>query len=625
MDGVVEVFGEGFPVVVWGASGDRDFVRNVVSELSRGYRAFVGENAEYEEVLGWSKVLPVVFDVFGSFPIVLEYPVLGGPERIDVIVVGRRRALVIEGKYWSDDVRRVNHFVLVGGEKRIDPCYQLENYVSKLRYLHSASRRFEFDGAVFFDGAMYRDGCKIMLNRESLSLWLDWLDEPGDRDSVSEIVNGRFEISKELIRFISENKEALLKGAVDTLLGGGYGLTEEQLVVVGDVMDSLEAGEDKAFIVKGVSGSGKTLVALTLFFEALSMGYKTLLTYRNNRLLNTIRKSLGDISVALGRRRERLSGLIRFYSMGPQGRYRGVAEKNFPIDKYGFLDLVIYDEAQRMTYENINVSMRRSKVKVYFYDDDQVLIGDESGVRESFIEAASTNKVPYKEYTFSSPRRIPASYLISVNELLEGRGFNPGGFDFRVYDDIQEMLKRLGELRDRGHRVALVAAFTETPGRKKAKTPDNLRIGYPLCMRYNTKEGKCLKYSDLDIYKGLDIEIYWLMDEKNEYPQYWMGKLDPLKYCASVYGAQGFEAEYVGVIWGRDLIWRDGWRVNPNPITDNIGNAVSLASLARKDPKQALKLLKNRYLILLTRGTKGVYVFFEDKDTGEFIKSLLRG
>ncbi len=99
------------------------------------------------------------------------------------------------------------------------------------------------------------------------------------------------------------------------------------------------------------------------------------------------------------------------------------------------------------------------------------------------------------------------------------------------------------------------------------------------------------------------------MDEKTEYPAYWMGKLDPLSYCASVYGAQGFEVEYVGVVWGRDLIWRGKWTVNPGPITDNVGGNNSLASIARRNRERALFLLRNRYLILLTRGTKRVYVF----------------
>ena len=63
--------------------------------------------------------------------------------------------------------------------------------------------------------------------------------------------------------------------------------------------------------------------------------------------------------------------------------------------------------------------------------------------------------------------------------------------------------------------------------------------------------------------------------------------------------------------------------VNPEAITDNVGGRNSLANIAKRDPEHALRLLKNRYLILLTRGTKGVYVYFEDKKTEEYVKSLL--
>ncbi|MEJ2779537.1 DNA/RNA helicase domain-containing protein [Stygiolobus sp. CP850M] len=43
--------------------------------------------------------------------------------------------------------------------------------------------------------------------------------------------------------------------------------------------------------------------------------------------------------------------------------------------------------------------------------------------------------------------------------------------------------------------------------------------------------------------------------------------------------AQVFDAHYVGVIWGRDLIWRNnGWTVNPGPITDYVGGRFSLRS-----------------------------------------------
>jgi hypothetical protein len=65
------------------------------------------------------------------------------------------------------------------------------------------------------------------------------------------------------------------------------------------------------------------------------------------------------------------------------------------------------------------------------------------------------------------------------------------------------------------------------------------------------------------------------MHERVEYPRYRNGELDPLKYCSLVYGAQVFDAHYVGVVWGRDLIWRNNvWTVNPDPITDYVGGAL---------------------------------------------------
>ena len=611
---IIETDEEGFPVVVWSTEKSSDFVREVTHYLINSYKTFLHEDPDYESISGWAFIFPVIFDVFEDYPLILEYPVLGGPERVDVIVVGRNKALIIEAKEWRGNVFEINYLVKVDGDLRVDPCYQLENYISKFRFLHSASENMDFNGLVFVHGTHYSDSCKISLDSEDLKKYIGWLGDPGDVRDVENIVNGRFQLSEKLIEYVKRNKQGLLKNAVDSLLGGGYGLTEEQLIVVDNVLDSLKKGENEAYFIEGVSGSGKTLVALTLFFEAISRGYKTLLAYRNNRLLNTLRVSLG----------KELSSLIRFYSMGPQGRYKGVAEKNFPFLKYGFFDLIIYDEAQRMTEENIEISLSRSRVKVYFYDEEQVLIGNEAGTGDTFTSVCRGRGFVCERREFSIPRRIPRSYLREVRKLLNGNGFNPKDLEFKVFEDVRIMLNELNVLKDRGHRIALVAAFTETPGNKKnPKAPDNLRMGYPLCKLYDPVSDMCKKYSNLTLYKDSDIKIYWLMDERKEYPMYWMGRLDPLKYCASIYGSQGFEAEYVGVIWGRDLIWRDKWTVNPDPITDNIGNKNSLAKLAKKNENKALELLKNRYLILLTRGTKGTYVFFEDNGTREYIKSLI--
>jgi len=40
-------------------------------------------------------------------------------------------------------------------------------------------------------------------------------------------------------------------------------------------------------------------------------------------------------------------------------------------------------------------------------------------------------------------------------------------------------------------------------------------------------------------------------------------------------------------------------------------------------PRQAAEFLKNMYRVLLTRGLKGCYVFFEDKEIENYVKARM--
>ena len=59
-----------------------------------------------------------------------------------------------------------------------------------------------------------------------------------------------------------------------------------------------------------------------------------------------------------------------------------VFTKKFGISS---IDLIIFDEAQRMTEEEIKNSPR-GIVNVYFYDDSQVFIKNEVGTRDNFLK-----------------------------------------------------------------------------------------------------------------------------------------------------------------------------------------------------------------------------------------------
>ena len=123
-----------------------------------------------------------------------------------------------------------------------------------------------------------------------------------------------------------------------------------------------------------------------------------------------------------------------FYSTGRR-EPPGVGEKGFEewfTKEFGNLniDLIIFDEAQRMTEEVIKNSPR-GIVDVYFYDDSQVLIGNEVGTRDNFLKYLTN----VKEYELPSPVREPKQYLDFVKRILEGVKGNLGNFDFRIFDD----------------------------------------------------------------------------------------------------------------------------------------------------------------------------------------------
>jgi len=84
-----------------------------------------------------------------------------------------------------------------------------------------------------------------------------------------------------------------------------------------------------------------------------------------------------------------------------------------------------------------------------------------------------------------------------------------------------------------------------------------------------------------------------------------------------IYTAQGFEFDYVGVIVGKDLVYdfdAQTW----------VGHkAESHDTVVKRSGEQFLDLVKNTYRVLLTRGLKGCYVYFMDKETERFVKSRM--
>ena len=99
---------------------------------------------------------------------------------------------------------------------------------------------------------------------------------------------------------------------------------------------------------------------------------------------------------------------------------------------------------------------------------------------------------------------------------------------------------------------------------------------------------------------------------------YWASS-DPhgLEQVGCVYTAQGFEFDYVGVIFGRDLRYDLQAGVWIGDKTQSHNAVVKLAG------ERFVELIKQTYRVLLTRGMKGCYFYFMDESTRHFVQSRI--
>jgi len=103
---------------------------------------------------------------------------------------------------------------------------------------------------------------------------------------------------------------------------------------------------------------------------------------------------------------------------------------------------------------------------------------------------------------------------------------------------------------------------------------------------------------------------------------------DPLCEVGCPYVVRGFDYDFLGVLWSKDLVWRDGWQADPTHIFESAWRKTLSAAKKRKNDIASQRALVDRllrgYRILLSRAIHGVHVCFEDEPTREHVESLLR-
>jgi len=588
-------------------------------------------NAWNSSIENFKKILLYVKST--GLDIILEQDLPLANERIDAVLIGKNpsgklTAIIIEFKGWTFINPVSDEIVQCDLGRSMNPEYQLENYLGKLRFCNTCSEFYDFIGVINLYN-LPKVQCnlefknKTYFNGENLSFgsFINSLNlTEASEDEIDLFINGKYTQNNKLFDAIKNNAESIFNASRTVLAASGFGLSEEQINLLSEIENDINQGNKVTYLVQGSPGSGKTLLAISILLSSLSKNKNSILAFMNNRLIACVRDVFNNLKNAQGNQLA-TGGVIKFYSTGNIDR-PGVAENGYN----GRHDVVIYDEAQRMNAENIRNSYMRGNVNVIFFDENQRLNYNERGTLSNFKNIADGNGIEIRECFLKGSYRVEGGmeynvwlekFITDPAEFKEQSSWNQI-YDLRIFNSFDEVIQVLKDKRDEivGTKVALAASFTESNGNMgDLLATNNIRIGRDLL-------------TDMIHYNQMIYNIYWLM-KPEEYVSFWIdGECNDLTKCASIYGAQGFEADYVSFVWGRDLVIRNGtWELGSHcedfPAVARPSTLKYImkqeANIDRGKYDIAMTLLKNRLRIFLSRGIKGTYVFCEDDETREFL------
>jgi uncharacterized protein len=186
---------------------------------------------------------------------------------------------------------------------------------------------------------------------------------------------------------------------------------------------------------------------------------------------------------------------------------------------------------------------------------------------------------------------------------------------------IRETANDILDIDDYDFRIVDSPAELHNLIRDKNREKNKARMVAGYCWKWISKKKPVLKDIVIDGYKAT-----WNLDADG---QAWIIKPNSVSEVGCIHTSQGLELDYVGVIVGPDLINRRGKMITqPKERASTDRSIHGWKALMEKDSKTTKArldaIIKNTYRTLMTRGQKGCYVYFVDKETEKFVRSHIK-
>jgi len=607
-----------------------DSVQNQIAEKLRiSFLTYNRYSPPESEIRSWQNSLRAVSQVISHAGltdqgVILEYQLPLTSKRLDCIFTGkddgsRDNAVIIELKQWENcqpsfgknevvtylggSVRDVLHPSVQVGQYRLyledtQTVYHEENPVllSACAYLHNYPRHE--DDVLFhpkFDDAIMRAPLFTSGDVRALMGYLRGRLAKGyGVDVLKRIQDTEFRPSKKLMQHVGNT----IRGKSE------YILLDEQLEIYDKVFELVHTGfhqgKKTTLIVKGGPGTGKSVIAINLMADLLLKEYNAHYATGSKAFTETLRAVVGTRAV-------------------PQLKYfnsYGSAERDA-------IDVLICDEAHRIRLSSNNMytpAAKRSdlpqveeiinaaRVSVFFIDDHQVVRPGEVGSVSYIKEHADRLDCQVVERELSAQFRCSGSdaFISWINNTLGiQRTAHPiwGGdpnFEFRIMNSPNELENAIKSKVAAGNSARLTAGFCWpwSDPKSDGTLVDDVAVG-DLVRPWNAKPDATR------LGKGIPKAPLWAYDPRG------IGQI------GCIYTAQGFEFDYVGVIIGLDLTYDldlQKWQGHKERSYDTV---------VKRSGNRFADLVKNTYRVLFTRGMKGCYVYFMDKDTERFFRSRI--
>jgi DUF2075 family protein len=609
----------------------QDTVQNQIAEkLKLAFFNYFRFNPSPGEINSWKNSLRAMSQVFQyanliDHGVILEYQLPLTSRRLDCMICGKdsRRtdnAVIVELKQWDkcEDAYADNEVLTwVGGAKRevLHPSVQVGQYQMYLQDTHTAFN--SEDNAVALNACTYLHNYNyysedvIFSNKFQKALEKYPLFTADDVDRIKDYLLAKLANGDgiDVLKRVEESKYRPSKKLMDhvgNVIKGKseYILLDEQLIVYDTVRSCATKGfHDKqkaVIIVRGGPGTGKSVIAINLMADLLLKGYNAHYATGSRAFTTTLREIIGA------------RGSVQFKYFNSYSQ----AEQNM-------VDVIIADEAHRIRKTSNSRFTRRdersnlpqieellqvSKVAVFFIDDKQVVRPDEIGSVEYIKSSAEVNKCRIFEYELEAQFRCNGSDAF-VNWINNTLGIKRTAnviwdqheeFDFKIFPSPQDLEDAIRQKVSEGYTGRVTAGFCWdwSKANDDGTLKNDVVIG-------DYKRPWDARPEARRLAPGIPPASLWAYNPNG------------IDQIGCIYTAQGFEFDYVGVIFGEDLVYdfdKQEWCGNRNKSADNV---------VKRSGEKFTDLVKNTYRVLLSRGMKGCYAYFVNKETERFFKSRI--